>query len=225
VSRPDALTPTSFALLGLLAVRRWTTYELARQMDRTFSRFWPRARSKLYEEPKKLVALGLATAQPGVTGRRPRTVYEITPAGRRELAGWLARSCDGPVIESEQLVRLFFAEHGTTSDALRTLDDLREWVHARTLVDVDVGRSYLDGSGPFPERAAVTAVVGRCLDDLLETFDRWAAWATGVIEAWPEDPHGAELDRAALAATVAQAEARAARWQATEPRHRRPAPP
>ena len=224
MSRADALTPTSFALLGLLAVRPWTTYELASQMDRTFSRFWPRARSKLYEEPKKLVALGLAASHAGATGRRPRTVYDITTAGRRELAAWLASAGSGPVVESEQLVRVFFAEHGTTTDALRTLDDLREWVHARTLVDIDVGRSYLDGTAPFPERAAVTTVVGRCLGDLLETFDRWAAWATEVMETWPDDPHDAPLDRAPLEASVAQAEARAARWLATDHRHRRPAP-
>jgi PadR family transcriptional regulator, regulatory protein AphA len=67
------LTPTSFALLGLLAIKPWTTYELAQQMDRTLSRFWPRARSKLYEEPKKLVAHGLARAREDSVGRRPRT--------------------------------------------------------------------------------------------------------------------------------------------------------
>lgn len=59
------LTPTSYAILGLLAVRPYTTYELATQVERTVRRFWPRARSKLYEEPKKLVAAGLAEAEHG----------------------------------------------------------------------------------------------------------------------------------------------------------------
>ena len=75
-----ALTPTSYAVLGLLAIKPYTTYELAKQVDRTLHRFWPRARSKLYEEPKKLVAHGLAEATPGAQGRRPRTVYSITAA-------------------------------------------------------------------------------------------------------------------------------------------------
>src|SRR5947209_15703946 len=66
------LTSTSYALLGLLAIKPWTTYELAKQMDRTLSRFWPRARSKLYEEPKKLVAHGLARATEDVVGKRRR---------------------------------------------------------------------------------------------------------------------------------------------------------
>ena len=84
------LTPTSYAVLGLLAIQPWTTYELAKQMDRTLNRFWPRARSKLYEEPKKLVAEGLAVAETGAHGRRPRTVYSITPKGRQALRAWLS---------------------------------------------------------------------------------------------------------------------------------------
>ena len=55
-------TPTSHAILGLLAIRSWSTYELTQQMHRSLRRFWPRAESKLYEEPKKLVELGWATA-------------------------------------------------------------------------------------------------------------------------------------------------------------------
>ena len=81
-----ALTPTSYAILGLLAVKPWTTYELAQQMDRALGRFWPRAESKLYEEPKKLVAHGLARASSETVGKRRRTVYTITAKGRRALA-------------------------------------------------------------------------------------------------------------------------------------------
>src|SRR4051795_12736596 len=108
----SGLTPTSYALLGLLAIRSWTTYELAQQMDRTMSRFWPRARSKLYEEPKKLVEHGLAEAARGANGRRPRTVYTITPAGRTALAGWLATESSVPVFESEHILKVFYAEQG-----------------------------------------------------------------------------------------------------------------
>ena len=110
MSRGSTLTTTSFAVLGLLAVRPWSTYELTRQMDRSLGRIWPRAQSKLYEEPKKLVELGLAAAGTEPVGRRPRTVYAITPAGRRALAGWLAEPGAGPVIEFEQLLKVCFAD-------------------------------------------------------------------------------------------------------------------
>jgi len=85
-----ALTTTSYAVLALLALQPWTTYQLARQMERSLGWIWPRAVSRLYEEPKKLVVAGLATSRPGATGRRPSTVYTITPAGRRALTEWLS---------------------------------------------------------------------------------------------------------------------------------------
>ena len=209
---PD-LTPTSYALLGLLNLQPWTTYELAQQMDRTLNRLWPRARSKVYEEPKKLVTHGLAKASPGSVGRRPRTVYSITAKGRRALAAWLAVDASGPVFESEHLLKAFFADAGSRDDLLRTLHGLRAWAHERTLVNIAVGRAYLDGAAPFPDRAAVNTVVGRFLDDYLACLDDWAVWATAVVDQWPDRAAGAGPDRAELQAIVEQAEARAARWE------------
>ena len=126
------LTPTSYAILGLLAVKPWTTYELAQQMDRALGRFWPRAESKLYEEPKKLVAHGLARASSETIGKRPRTVYTITAKGRRALAKWVPTPGEGPVLEFEQLIKVFFAEHATKADLLATLAGVREWSERAT---------------------------------------------------------------------------------------------
>lgn len=205
-------------MLGLLAIKPWTTYELARQMDRTLSRFWPRARSKLYEEPKKLVDRGLARATEETVGRRTRTVYAITPKGRRAMSAWVAEPGQGPVLEFEQLMKVFFADNGTREDVRRTLADMRAWAHERTLVNIDVGRSYLEERSPFPERAAVNMLVGRFLDDFLETIDRWAIWADAVVADWPEHPRDAVADPTEVAESVRHAVDRAARWQADRPR-------
>ena len=214
MSTAAELTPTSYALLGLLAIKSWTTYELAQQMDRTLSRFWPRAKSKLYEEPKKLVARGLARATEEAVGKRSRTIYTITPKGRRALAIWVADPGAGPVLEFEQLMKVFFSDNGTTADLRRQLDDARAWAHERTLVNIEVGRSYLEDRGPFPERAAVNMIVGRFLDDFLESVDQWAAWANDTIDTWPEHPRDANADPAAVAETLKRAVERAARWRA-----------
>ena len=98
------LTTTSYAILGLLALRSWTTYELAKQMQRTLHYFWPRAESQLYDEPKNLVAHGLASAEKTFVGRRPRTTYTISPAGQQALSAWLATPSAGPLLESEAIV-------------------------------------------------------------------------------------------------------------------------
>src|SRR5687767_6931845 len=147
-----ALTTTSYAILGLLAVQPWTTYELAQQMRRALGQFWPRAESKLYEEPKKLVAHGLARATKQTTGMRPRTVYSITARGRRAMADWVEQPGAGPVLEVEALVKLFYAEHGTKQHVLATLDRMRAWSDDRDADSAGIARAYLDGEGPFPER-------------------------------------------------------------------------
>src|SRR3712207_5988072 len=120
-----ALTTTSYAVLGLLSLRSWTTYELAEQMRRALGLFWPRAVSGLYEEPKRLVAAGLARATQDDVGRRRRTRYAITARGRRALSAWVPTPGAGPVIEFEQLVKVFFAEHGSRDDLLATLEAVR----------------------------------------------------------------------------------------------------
>jgi PadR family transcriptional regulator AphA len=70
-SRPS-LPTTSYAILGMLALRPWTAYELTQQLRRSLTYCWPKAESVLYDEPKRLVRLGLATAQRQPAGRRTR---------------------------------------------------------------------------------------------------------------------------------------------------------
>jgi DNA-binding PadR family transcriptional regulator len=193
------LTTTSYAILGLLSLRSWTTYELAEQMQRALGQFWPRAQSGLYEEPKKLVAHGLARAASGTVGRRPRTVYSITPKGRRAIASWVAeRGTGAAVVEFEPLVRVFFAEHGTKADLLATLDDVRAWVEQQAAAHIGIPEEYLEGRGRFPERTAWLVLAGMFLTEIQRAVDRWATWATEIVEEWPDDITAAEADRAAL---------------------------
>ena len=198
MSTASELTTTSYAILGLLGVRPWTTYELAQQMDRALGFFWPRARSKLYEEPKKLVAHGLAKATPETVGKRPRTVYSITPKGRRALAAWVRTPGAPPVLESEQLVKVFFAEHGSKQDLVDGFESLREWLRERAVAGAAIPRGYLEGTGAFPERLPWLILVGKFLDEFEMAVERWVEWASGVVDAWPDDLSNAEPEWQAL---------------------------
>jgi PadR family transcriptional regulator, regulatory protein AphA len=200
------LTTTSFAILGLLAIKPWTTYDLIRQVDRTLRRMWPRAQSKLYEEPKKLVALGLAEAAEEQVGKRRRTWYSITPAGREALAGWLAEPGAGPSLEFEQLVKIHFADRSTRAAVRHGLAATLAWVAAQNEENLATARAYVAGAGEFPERAAVNHLVGRFLTDYYAMVTNWASWAIETVDAWPEDPSRAPVDPAALAETLRRAE-------------------
>ena len=206
MSRPDDnLTVTSYAILGLLAIKPWTTYELAQQMQRGLQNFWPRAESRIYEEPKRLVALGLARATSEMTGQRPRTIYAITPKGRRRLRRWLGEpEGNGPQLEFELLVKVWLAEHGTRSDALASIAAIREWAEAKTAENVSMARGYLADGGPFPDRLAQIVLVGRFLTDFADMVGAWAKWAESVVDGWPEDPRGAPPDRDTLHAVASR---------------------
>lgn len=203
-----SLTSTSYAILGLLSLRSWTTYELAQQMQRALGHFWPRAESKLYEEPKKLVEVGFAEATVEHTGKRPRTVYAITPAGREALRAWMLEPSVGPVIEFEGLVRVFFAEHGSRDDLLSAIGAAHEWVDRRYEESAGISRGYLNGEGGFPERLPWLILTGRFLEEMMDAVERWADWATATVEAWPDDVRSAEPDLEALEAMVTKAERR-----------------
>jgi len=193
-ARPSDLTPTSYAILGLLAVRPWSTYELAQQMERALGRFWPRARSKLYEEPKKLVAHGLARASTETVGKRPRTTYSITAKGRRAMAHWVPTPGAGPQVEFESMIKVFFAEHGSKADLVATLLRTRDWARDQASSGREIPRGYLEGTGPFPERLPWIILTGQFIADFQLMVDRWAEWALGVVEGWPDDLTEAQPD-------------------------------
>ena len=200
------LTTTSYAILGLLAVKPWTTHELVRQVDRSLRRIWPRASSKLYEEPKKLVAHGLARAADDPVGRRRRTRYTITAKGRRTLAAWLREPGDGPVLEFEALLKIGFADSGSRADVLANLSATRAWVLAQNQENLATARANLEGRGAFPERAALNQLTGRFLTDFYVMSARWVRWASSVVEAWPDDVRDAPFDPAVAEEAVRQAE-------------------
>jgi PadR family transcriptional regulator AphA len=191
----DELTTTSYAILGLLAIRSWTAYELAQQMQRSLRHFWPRAESRVYEEPKRLTRLRLARATTQAVGQRTKTLYTITPKGRRALASWLEEPVSlDPQLEIEGLLKVFFAEHGSRRATLAHIDEIRSWAERRTVENIQIPRGYLDGQAPFPDRLAQIVVVGRFLTDFADMVDAWADWATTIVSDWPEPPAGAEPD-------------------------------
>jgi PadR family transcriptional regulator, regulatory protein AphA len=198
MSRGSVLTTTSYAILGLLAMQPWSTYELTRQMDRSLGRVWPRAQSKLYEEPKKLVEHGLAVATTEQVGKRPRTVYAITDDGRAALAAWLQEPGAGPVLEFEQLLKIGFAPGGTKADALASIAAARAWARDRNAENVAAAKSYAAGEGPFQHRLAQNMLAGAFFTDFYAMVARWADWAEVQVQRWPENPEDAVPDPAAL---------------------------
>ncbi len=201
MSGAPELSTTSYAILSLLAVRSWTTYELAQQMERSVGTMWPRTQSVVYEEPKRLVARGLARSRREFTGKRASTVYSITPKGRRALASWLEEPGAGPTVEFEALLKVAFADHGSLDGLRANLAAIRSWAEAE-LASVEARRrEYEATGGPFPDRLPVIALALRYFHEHAAAVARWAAWAEDATRDWTgvTTTSGATLPEDALA--------------------------
>jgi PadR family transcriptional regulator AphA len=70
------------------------------------------------------------------------------------------------------MVKVFFADHGTKADALAAVQRIRGWASERNAENVAIARSYVDGTGPFPERATVLVLTGSFLRNFADMPDR-----------------------------------------------------
>ena len=179
------ITTTGYALLGLIASRSFSTYELTRWMRWSNLRaLWPRAESQIYKEPKVLNAEGLAEVEVEYQGERKRTIYRATPEGRAALADWLDEPSDRFHYRYEAAVKVAFANHGSI-DALRTTlravvleaeDDAAQML--------DVARGHADQMSPVPEREHLNALVDGLILEIIEARLRWARDAERRIADW-----------------------------------------
>jgi PadR family transcriptional regulator, regulatory protein AphA len=184
---PPRSTTSTYALLGLLALRSWSAYELAQQATRSLRYAHPRTESHLYEEAKRLFALGWATSHTEHHGRRPRTVYEITDDGRAALRDWFATPPRDPQLDFEALLRLLFADQTDKATLDRCLAETAE--SARRRIDDALERllrPYVtDERVPFPERRHIAALVAAFVADYLRLIERWSEFAREEIRDWP----------------------------------------
>lgn len=103
---------TKYALLGMLAFRSATGYDIKKTMAQTTDNFWSESDGAIYPILKQLLKEGLVTLSvENEQSARPRKVYSITKSGKSELEEWLSKE---PAIyqgRNELLLKVFFAEH------------------------------------------------------------------------------------------------------------------
>jgi DNA-binding PadR family transcriptional regulator len=142
-------SPATYGLLGMLAVRSWTGYELTRQVHRSLRFIWPTSEGHLYREQKRLVALGWAVVEQERTGRRTRNRYTITEAGREALARWLATPPEEPHLQIEGVLRVFYANLAGPADLHRSMATTAEQAGSMLATLRGFVREYLAEGGPM----------------------------------------------------------------------------
>jgi PadR family transcriptional regulator AphA len=200
------LSATTYSLLGLLAIRSWTAYELTQQVRRSLHFVWPASEGHLYREQKRLIGLGWASVIREPAGRRERQRYTITDAGREALRAWLRTDPGPPRLEIEGLVRLFYGDQAGVAEMLGSIETTRD--EARSMLEslAEFAGEYLEQGGPlehletrgsstgpssfhgrpqFPERLHVVALVLDVTTTLLAGLDAALAAVGREVATWP----------------------------------------
>lgn len=120
------LSNTGCVILGLLQKQPMSGYDIKNKVDISTSFFFPASYSQIYPELKKLEAEGLIEGEPLSTGKRPRTEYAITAAGRKAFAKWLARPSAEIELRDEGLLKFFFAGGLDREQLLAKLESLKQ---------------------------------------------------------------------------------------------------
>lgn len=201
------LSPHTFGLLGMLAVRPWTSYELTHQVRRSLRFMWQTSEGHLYREQRRLVKLGWASVEEEPTGRRTRKRYTITTQGRDALAEWLSTEPQEPTLQIEGIMRVFFGDQGSPAQLVASMQATSR--DARSMLDELVGfvDEYLEEGGPmtmietgrsgpstpreefrgrlmYPERLHVVALSIDVMTQLLDSIDHFFAAASDEVSEW-----------------------------------------
>jgi len=101
------------AILVALAERACTGYDLARRFDKSIGQFWTATHQQIYKVLGRMEADGwLAATHVAQDGRPDKKLYDLTTAGRAELADWIGRPAAPEPTRSELAVKIRGASHG-----------------------------------------------------------------------------------------------------------------
>ncbi|GGU21211.1 PadR family transcriptional regulator [Nocardioides albus] len=186
---PDPAAPVSnlgFAILGLLARRESTGYEVAQRMRQPIGYFWTARHSQIYPELNRLDAAGLVEHEViEGAGPRPTKRYRITEAGRTALAAWVVGDLDPQPVRDLEILRLWSiwtVEPAAAEDLVSRL----EAAHRRTLdryleelAEISDSPGVRDPSNPlFASRITLEGGI-RSRRTALE----WCAWVRAELAA------------------------------------------
>ena len=114
------LTPTEYAVLGLLTWGEKSGYDLQKSAEQSVGYFWTPAKSRIYAVLPRLVDAGLVRGREVAQSGRPnKQLYRLTRAGEDALRRWIAEEPLEPeTSRNTLLVKLFFGDLADQEAAL-----------------------------------------------------------------------------------------------------------
>ena len=136
-------------LLALLAKEPAHGYELKLALEQTFGQAYPSPNiGQIYVTLKRLEQDGLVRGEDVEQDGRPnKRVYELTPAGREQLAAWVREPTEGPRVRDEFFMKLVLAPLAGLADRMELINSQRRHYFGimRNLMEM---QATMDGATP-----------------------------------------------------------------------------
>jgi DNA-binding PadR family transcriptional regulator len=147
------ITTTEGAVLGLLAARERSGYDLAKLAEQSLAYLWTPSQSQIYKVLPRLAASGFARVRAvEQRGRPDKALYKITAEGLEALRAWLddveEEPAGGRVVFALKLFLCDFASPGT---AVAHLSAYRRFLERRLDSYEQIGTRLTDSPPGYPE--------------------------------------------------------------------------
>lgn len=111
-----------FVILGLLALRAMTVYEINKALERGVSLFYSASFGSIHAAIEKLLKKGWVSGEEKVENRRNKRVFRLTPAGRDAFQDWLNSEIEAEKVKDPALTRLYFMGFSDPPERIRILE-------------------------------------------------------------------------------------------------------
>ena len=124
---------TDYVILGLLAERPLSGYQIKKIIDIRFQFFWSESFGQIFPALKSLTVQGLVEECPlEAPGGHAAKMYQITPAGKAALIDWLSQPVEKESLRLEILLKTYFSGYAAPEAMLAHLSAFEE-SHSRQL--------------------------------------------------------------------------------------------
>jgi DNA-binding PadR family transcriptional regulator len=166
------------ALLGLLAERPASGWDLTRRFDDILGSVWPAGHPQIYGELRKLQDEGFIEVDS--EGPRGRKAYRVTDAGLAEVRRWLTAVGTDHTIRMESVLRSVFFWLMSPEELADHLDREAAYFHTlaanlRALAEAKDRGEFGDSPQTLSLRMAAEAGVR-----ITQALGDWAEWAKDV---------------------------------------------
>lgn len=111
---------TQYTILGMLAIRPMSGYEIQHTMKKSTSYFWSESAGQIYPTLAKLLkGKYIVCSSEAHNGKRVSKIYQLTKKGTAVLKDWLPQKTTKQPRRDEALLKLFFGKNMSQEQCIK----------------------------------------------------------------------------------------------------------